>query len=101
MTQVFKVGEICIGQNHIRDLYKNGLECEIIVGFGLHEWAHHDTGEAGQSMGYVVLWANGDEHVCEPKYIRKKHPPKSDDAEARQAMLDCIERARLPQGVPA
>lgn len=51
--------------------------------------------------GYKVECSNGEEYCVAPHQLRKKRPPESDDSAARQAMLDCIERAKMPERVSA
>lgn len=97
MSEQFKVGDICIGQNHIFDLEYNGMECEIIEAFGLHDWHDPDTYETGKEFGYIVLWADGVEAISNSCYIRKKQPPQSAKAIMRAAIL----KAKQPLMVPA
>ncbi len=98
MSAEFKVGDICIGQNHVIDVEYNGMECEVIMPFGLHAWHDLKTGAyGGVEAGYVVQWANGKVHICRPQNLRKKQPPRSAKAIMRAAIL----KAKQPVEVMA
>ena len=99
----FKVGEIAIGQNFAFDVDRNGAECEIIRGLHMVRVLYCVTTRRRlpRSMNYAVRWADGAHTYVEPKNLRKRRPPASDGAAYRQAMLDCIERAKWPSEVAA
>ncbi len=103
MSAQFKVGEIAI--THGLDLSPayNLRECVIIE--GLHECGVVKDFGFDRLLPsvptYFVAFSDGQQFEVEPRNLRKKEPPKDDEAAAHHAMLDCIERARLPQGVPA
>lgn len=98
MTELFKVGEIAIGQNFLVNTECNGMECEVLDGLEFVPIPIcAKTGEAlPPAMCYFVEWAYGVVSEVSPSNLRKKRPPEADDATARQTMLDCIERAKQP-----
>jgi hypothetical protein len=75
MNYVFKVGEICIGQNFLTNTECNGMEREIIGGLELREWMTPD-GRKGMDMSYMVRWADGHECSQIGYNLRPKRPPK-------------------------
>lgn len=95
-----KIGDVCIGQNHILDLHLNGMECVVTEPLEFVT-AFNSLGEIVRDRAYGVRWADGTDAYAAPQYLRKRRPPSTDESESRQAMLDCIERARRPVGVPA
>lgn len=76
MSEQFKVGEVCIGQNFTLDLDRNKMECEVL------ESAEYSIGIdsiGGLHFGpaYFVRWADGQESSVAPCKLRRK-PPKQD-----------------------
>jgi hypothetical protein len=102
VTTAFKIGDVCIWQNCVGPwTYLNGTETTITSGqrFGIDTYSMEfgvgfgtDTPDPARD-GYFLIGP--------PHELRLKHPPKSDEATARQAMLDFIERARLPVAADA
>lgn len=93
-----KVGDICEGQNFESERQCNGMECVVVGGLEMRDWWHEDGTEGCDPM-YEVEWADGVASVVEPQHLRKRRPPSTDEAAARQAMLDCIQRAKQGSGV--
>lgn len=96
----FAIGEVAIGHNISWDEY-NGMECEITSGLEDRLVVNAVTFARETWTGYGVRWASGVESFQAPESLRKKRPPSSDEATARQAMLDCIERVKMGQGATA
>ena len=71
----FKVGEIVIGQNFIRQLYRNSAECEIIGGLQTRTSTITGTTEVTIGMKYKVKWSDGT-ITCQPEMYLKKKPPE-------------------------
>lgn len=94
MTPAFAVGEVAILQNCLLQS-NNGRECVITAGPTYYQMLKFNNMVV---FGYQVACKNGDEYTAIPLQLRKKRPPESDDAVHRQAMLDCIERAKMGQG---
>ncbi len=96
----FKVGDVAIGCNMKINVDRNGMECVIIEPL---EWRTgiDGIGRVETHMQYFVTWADGKSSNVAHRYLRKKRPPSSDEAAHRQAMLDCIERAKRPVEVQA
>ncbi len=98
MTHAFKVGDVCIWQNLTGPFAPlNGTETTI-VSFG-HGYCLQ-TGNFTGGAQTDTVWL-GIKLGAMPHELRLKRPPSSDEATARQAMLDCIERARMGQGAHA
>lgn len=97
----FKVGEVAIGQNFVNNTKYNGMECTVVSALDLVTTRHHITGEVTTAYRYGVKWADGWLTYQESHYLRKRRPPASDESAHRQAMLDCIERAKRGVEVPA
>jgi hypothetical protein len=76
MRKLFKVGDVCIGQNFVRDLEYNGMECVVVGGLEVREWYRSDTGEGGCDINYLVRWENGEVCCQQPFYLRAKQPPR-------------------------
>lgn len=93
MTPTFAVGEVAIGQNITWEEY-NGMECTITSGLEDRLVVNAVTFGREVWTGYGVRWASGVESFQAPDSLRKRRPSESDDAIERQAMLDCIERAK-------
>ncbi|MCY0910867.1 hypothetical protein [Massilia antarctica] len=94
----FKLGEVAIIRNAKLRPHLNGLECTINKPLGTYRVTHLD-GEL--HTGYGVQAADGVDYFLFPHQLRKKRPPATDDAAARQAMLECIERAKRPERADA
>lgn len=101
----FKVGDIAKlicdprATPDVELLAYDGKECAVIGSFGKYPtWS---AGEPDFTIGYVVRFPDGAELVVQSHELRKRHPPSTDDAVSRQAMLDCIERAKRGAEVPA
>jgi len=69
----FKVGDVCIGQNLIRDLHHNGMECMVTHPFGLYECS--DERIRGVFECYLVKWADGTWGGAYESKLRLKRPP--------------------------
>lgn len=93
MIEQFAVGEVAIMCNSTYTPYLNGMECTVV---GEPQWFRMALYGNVLKFGYPVDAQDGLKYVCAPDQLRKKRPPESDDATARQAMLDCIERAKQP-----
>lgn len=97
-NEAFEVGEIAVFQNAIREFHRNGKECEIVRGFGLHMWKDHVTGELGQAYCYVVKFPGDLSLSCAlPNQLRKKRPPRREDHQTT-TWDNCAWR---PEGVAA
>jgi hypothetical protein len=96
MNAGFKVGDICIGQLHVVDLHLNGMECRITSPLQMHRWFEPISGQLVDGYLYEVEWQNGQLETAFPRSLRKKQPPRSYKSKYRQAMLDCIIKAKEP-----
>ena len=96
-----KVGDICVGRNHVVDLEFNGRQCSIIRGFDWYLVINSSIGPNCQEQGFIVAWDDGVETFAARHQLRKIDPPATDTGEIRQATLDVIERARRGAEVPA
>lgn len=95
----FKVGEVAVGQNFVVHPEYNGME--VIVTRVIDGELEMCDGEIFVGVYYRTEWANGHKDYHPSRYLRKKRPPESDEAAARQAMLDCIQKAKQPVGATA
>jgi hypothetical protein len=84
----FAIGEVAVLRGLVRQPELNDHDCVI-------ESAPHSGHYAIQVPGHPQ-WK-----FVHRKNLRKKRPPKFDAAAGRQAMLDCIERAKRPIEVAA
>lgn len=75
MNNVFKVGDVCVGQYFLTHTEYNGMECEVIEGLALRRW-YTDSGRAGEDLCYRVRWANGYVSSQQGYNLRPKRPPK-------------------------
>lgn len=105
MSEQFRIGEIAV---HVADvtistaetLAYDGQDCKIIGALTLWPTWEQD-GSPSMTLGYNCLCADGFEIIAAPHELRKKRPPEPDEAAYRQAMLDCIQKAKQPVMVPA
>lgn len=96
----FAVGEIAIGQGFVYATQRNSMECEILGGLkesGICRCAVRGILLASTQCHYV-RWSDGHEAYVDPRHLRKRRPPASDESAHRQAMPDCIERAKRGVG---
>lgn len=94
----FKIGEIAILQNC--DLVRNnGTEVEITSDLRTTQ-TMNPFGKISYEAGYNIVGCLGATFAI-TNQLRKKQPPPSHKAIAHQAMLDCINKAKQPQKVPA
>lgn len=79
----FAIGEVAEIHGLVRHTQFNGMHC-IITG--------------GPHSDFYPIDIPGFEQwiFAHKRNLRKRRPPASDDTEYRQAMLDCIERAKWP-----
>lgn len=84
----YPVGTICIGQNHVIDTERNGMECVITDEPRPRAWHHHD-GTTGTSVLYEVEWADGTVSATEHRNLKRKSDYDKDKrAEAEMAAKD-------------
>lgn len=93
----FKVGEILVGQNHIINTEKNGMECEVIGDLVMR------TGYPGglnlppeTKLQYLVRWANGQEWNACPQYLRRRKPPTTGEQSIMSLLLTTPQREGAP-----
>lgn len=92
----FKIGEVATIQNAEFHPERNGTECCIV------EAGHFGLSRSGEVVpAYLVRLPAGGEVLAAHYQLRKRRPPSTEKSELRQAMLDCIERARRGQEVSA
>lgn len=96
----FKIGEVAILTGLINSAERNGEECVIIGGLEWRTSINEKTGQRMLRQSYMVELRDGSCDIA-PRNLRKRRPPSTDESESRQAMLDCIERAKRVQEVPA
>lgn len=73
---MFKVGDICIGQNFVYATQYNGMECEIVGAPYIGPCVGAVTGEYyPPALLYPVLWADGDVSVQMAHELRLRKPP--------------------------
>ncbi|MDQ1921659.1 hypothetical protein [Massilia pseudoviolaceinigra] len=92
----FRPGEVAIMCNARLRPEMNGMACTITQPLG--EYFVSGLGYRFH-RGYEVRTADGGTYFQFPHQLRKKRPPGAEDAGARQAMLDCIERTKRPIGL--
>lgn len=97
MSAAFKVGEVAILQNAAR-IENNGRECTVVRGLQTYKLIVENCLHV---HGYEVQCADGSVFVARPDQLRKKQPPRSYKSKYRQAMLDCIAKAKQPMKVGA
>ena len=96
MSALLKVGDLCVGQNHLIDTEYNDMEAVIVGAYGVYSWKHVD-GCNGEDLGYMVEWETGETCFATPSHLRLKHPPRS----AKSIMREVIAKAKKPCEVPA
>jgi hypothetical protein len=87
MSEQFKVGDVCVGQNFVFSTDRNGMECTVIGGLQMRPGINHITGKAAWEMLYDVRWADGAESFQEPYTLRRKRPPTTGEQMIR-SMFD-------------
>ena len=98
MSAAFKVGEVAILCNARVLLHLNGMECTVIGPLQTYSLIKF----GGELVyGYHIEFCNGETYVCTPDQLRKKRHPRYYKAVARQAMLDCLAKAKQPQEATA
>lgn len=97
MSAGFKLGEVCVGQNFVHTVKRNGQECEIITSLAIRDYRDAATKEVRLGSVYYVRWSDGSEHAAHPHQLRKKHPPRS----AKSIMREVIAKAKQPSKVSA
>jgi hypothetical protein len=75
MRSPFKVGDVCIGQNFVRDIDRNGVECTIIGGLEPRNYLDFHSGETFLLYCHEVEWSDGLISSIQPKNLRRKQPP--------------------------
>lgn len=93
---VFKVGEVVVGQHFIFDTHRNGMEGEIVVGLHMGTIPHRITGTPIE-LGYGVRWADGDLRMAAPVNLRRRKPPTTGE----ESVLAMFKRAPQHEGLPA
>lgn len=87
MSESFKVGTICIGQNFKEHAtFRNGMECEIVNGLQLKESRNIHTGRINTKPRYQVRWVDGTVLWYSPIHLRRKPPKQSDSQWADEAI---------------
>lgn len=90
MSEQFNVGDVCVTQNADRYPEFNGVEVTVVA---VYDGQIYMLDLKEPSTGLAFL--------ARDYQLRKKRPPEANDAAAHQAMLDCIERSKIGQGVTA
>ena len=99
----FKVGEVAIVQGLVTCAEFNGREVVIVGALTIHPISKCSKSGAVylNEAAYLVRYSDGYLTNVRPANIRKRRPPSTDESTARQAMLDCIQKAKQPQRVSA
>jgi hypothetical protein len=97
MSGQFKVGDICIGQNHVIDTHLNGMECTVVQGV---TWGI-PLGKREPDHYVLVEWANGEKTASKPFHLRRKPPKQSTDEWAESKVRELTKPVVQPEGVPA
>lgn len=92
---VFKVGEIVVGQNCTWLTQYNGMECEVIEPLA-ERWTNHN-GNFGFRVTYRVRWANGDVNTPLPTQLRRRKPPTTGE----ESVLAMFKPTTKREGAPA
>ena len=72
----FNFHEIAVGQNFIKDIQWNGMECEIIGGLQEREAFYLMASEAHKVLSYKVKWMDGSISIQPEHNLKKKKPPQ-------------------------
>lgn len=73
---MFKVGDVCVGQNLTKDPAYNGVECVIIGALSLR-----NLRTTGWCLAYRVEWVDGEITSQRQHELRLKKPPKKQSGE--------------------
>ena len=87
MTNQFKVGDVCIGQNHFMHTQFNGMQCEVIGGLEFRHGRLYGTLVPVNEFQYEVLWANGETTNALPYQLRLKRPPAQSGEDSIMSLL--------------
>jgi hypothetical protein len=83
MSGQFKVGEVLVGQNHVKGIDRNGMECTVLGALSQRVCHHESVDESYIAMRYHVVWADGMETHAAQNKLRRKQPPAGE-----QSVLD-------------
>lgn len=86
----FPVGTICIGVGFVHELFRNGMECEVVGGLMMRIGQRTATGEIFSDYMYRVKWSDGLNSVQRHPQLRRKQPPQTFTGEQRIAELFLI-----------
>ena len=90
MSEQFKIGDVCEGQNFVRSPDRNGMQCTIIGGLEIRRGRIPQTTESFECLMYRVHWADDDITAQPPYNLRKKRPPASDSGE--RSIMELFDR---------
>lgn len=87
MSGQFKVGEVLVGQNHIRNTEYNGMECIVTGELKMRRFTYIGYTDLYEEMRYKVQWANGIITSASQFTLRRKQPPAGE-----QSIMDMFKR---------
>jgi hypothetical protein len=70
-----KVGDVCVGINHVFHLERNGQECTIVSCHDEIRSTCLGTGQIFYGPGYRVVWSDGARRIARDTNLRLKRPP--------------------------
>lgn len=73
----FKPGDICVGQNLVRNVEANGMECTVVGVLGCVKLVTKDGVVEGPHMAYYCHWADGTKGGQFEFELRLKRPPNN------------------------
>jgi hypothetical protein len=76
MSKLFKVGDICIGQNFVTNVSRNGMEGVVIGGLAVRTARNRVDHVVRTKVGYLIKWTDGVVGHVGPHNIRPKKPPR-------------------------
>lgn len=82
---MFKVGTVCIAQNHTKKTYLNGVECTVIAPLASRKWKL-GPGFYDVRLCYGVMFPDGKRMLTMPHRLRLRKPKEKHLGE--QAVLD-------------
>ena len=77
MSRVFRIGDICIGQNFLDDVEYNGMECVVIGGLERREYLDQQADE-DPIWSYEIEWETRETSIVAPLCLRLKKPDDDD-----------------------
>lgn len=100
MSELFKVGEIVVGQNMILVPHLNGVDLEVIGDLELRVFLDAITGKVNPAeFRYLIRCPDGIEWAALPHQLRRKQPPQSYTGELRIIELFNVQPVKV--GEPA